>query len=154
MGEEVIDVPRLISRLTAYAEQYGVPQALSSGLQAIICSQAVQELLHLPGPEWDGLLVNDLYKAKMHRMISKYCTGVTAEFALNVRRARLSLRQMKEEHPGLFESLVLDVRALENVEPYCPHVVDVLERYSGFHTSEVRASQPQPHRCTATATRP
>lgn len=43
------------------------------------------------------MLVNDLYKPKMHKLYAEMYTDVEATFCLNIRKTPFSLEQMSKE---------------------------------------------------------
>ena len=74
----------------------------------------------------------------MHKMYAKYYSGVTADFALNVRKTQLSLMELEGDHPALYEELLSSVRSLCSTTPYGPDTRAVLQKYFNFDTDEVR----------------
>ncbi|KAG2444052.1 hypothetical protein HYH02_008995 [Chlamydomonas schloesseri] len=87
-ADDAIDVPRLHQRLGAYAAAYGLPAAAAAQLAALLATPLAARLLAAPPAALHAQhLVTDAYKPRMHVMYDKYMTGVTADFALVVRRA-------------------------------------------------------------------
>ena len=64
-------------------------ELLSSPLGHALMSYREEELF--------GLLMNDAYKPKMHKLYAQLYSGVEADFCLNIRRTPFPLRRMFEE---------------------------------------------------------
>jgi hypothetical protein len=47
--------------------------------------------------ELNRVLVNDVYKPKMHKVYSEFYTAVEATFCLNIRKTPMSLEHIHEE---------------------------------------------------------
>lgn len=66
---------------------------------AVLELDAQQDVLHT-------MLNNDLYKIGMQRMYCQFLSGVSADFALNIRRCSgvrgNPLARMRDQHPQLF----------------------------------------------------
>lgn len=65
--------------------------------------------------------------------------GVTADFALNVRRTPLPIAAMREAHPDVFASLEACTAALQRWQPYPEAVREVIWEYMGLEVTEVGA---------------
>ena len=73
----------------------------------------------------------------MHKMYAHYYSGVTADFALNVRKTKLALTELESEHPALYDELLAAIRSLSSVTPYGASTRDALQKYFAFDTDEV-----------------
>jgi len=105
-------------------------------MKEMLESSAGRRIVSMQRDELLRLLINDAYKAKMHKVYARYFTGVTGDFALNVRRTTLSLLELREEHAGLFEELTASVERLCSLSPYTERTREALDRYFLFHTDE------------------
>ena len=73
----------------------------------------------------------------MHKMYAKHYNGVTADFALNVRKTKLALTELQNEHPALYEELLASIGRLCSSPPYGPATREALQKYFSFDTDEV-----------------
>ena len=80
-----------------------VDELLSSPLGRALVSYSEVELF--------GLLMNDAYKPKMHKLYAQLYSAVEADFCLNIRRTPFPLRRMFEEVALLLPARVLPMSA-------------------------------------------
>lgn len=75
----------------------------------------------------------------MHKMYAKYYGGVSADFALNVRKTPVPLIDIEKAHPGVWRELLAALQRLTAIRPYDSEVQTVLKEYfAGFVTDKVR----------------
>ncbi|PSC74800.1 hypothetical protein C2E20_2460 [Micractinium conductrix] len=90
-------------------------------------------ILALPEARLEGLLANDAYKPRMHRLYARYMPGVQADFELWVRRTPLPLACIRKEDPWLWQRFEAACARRLGVPPYPPAVVAALEaHFAGF----------------------
>ncbi|KAG2436749.1 hypothetical protein HXX76_006273 [Chlamydomonas incerta] len=114
-AEDLIDVPRLHRRLAAYAAAYGLPAAAAAQLAALLATPLAERLLAAPPAALHAQhLVSDAYKPRMHVMYDRFMTGVTADFALVVRRAPPAAdpAALPTSQPGLWRRFTAAAAAL------------------------------------------
>ena len=50
-----------------------------------------------PEQALSGMVLNDFYKPKMHKLYSALFTAVEADFCLNIRKSPFSLEQLRDQ---------------------------------------------------------
>lgn len=135
---EQVDLECLLARLDTYAARHGVQPRTLAAMRELLTSATVAALLQLPPADWSSVLVNDAYKFKMHETYAKYLPAVGADFALNVRRAPLSMADLREAHPALWQAMQEDVEAMREVQPLSPNVLNALKLHYNFVPCKVR----------------
>ncbi|KAF5834836.1 hypothetical protein DUNSADRAFT_8376 [Dunaliella salina] len=135
-NERAVHLPRLIHLFNQYCTNTAQP-ATQKMMLDLLRSPTVAALLDLREQDWSSVLVNDLYKAGMHKMYATYLSNVSADFALQVRRSPVTLACMARQRPRLFKALQDRVSALQSVQPYSPEVQHAMSRYAdGFTCSQ------------------
>ncbi|PNW86088.1 hypothetical protein CHLRE_03g212865v5 [Chlamydomonas reinhardtii] len=114
-ADDLVDVPRLHRRLAVYAAAYGLPAAAAAQLAALLATPLAARLLAAPPAALHAQhLVTDAYKPRMHVMYDRFMTGVTADFALVVRRAPPAAdpAALPAAQPGLWRRFTAAAAAL------------------------------------------
>ncbi|KAK9809710.1 hypothetical protein WJX73_008711 [Symbiochloris irregularis] len=125
----LIDVERLQSRAITYAKRAGASAQSVAAMDQLLQTPLARHLLELSAEELEADLVNDAYKPKMHKLYCQLYTGVSAEFMLNIRKGPISLLQMREQDPVLFDDLKAAIGRLQHVQPMPAQTVQVLQDY-------------------------
>ena len=74
---------------------------------------------------------------RMHAMYSEYLSGVSADFALKIRRAPISPEQIQERYPDLWQRFSDSIKGMQAVVPYSEHVIAALRTHLGMELPEV-----------------
>ncbi|EFJ52348.1 hypothetical protein VOLCADRAFT_86693 [Volvox carteri f. nagariensis] len=103
-------------------------------MDELLSTPIAVRLLQQPEARLHDFLVLDAYKPKMHVMYDKYLSGVTADFALVVRRAPPAAdpARLPHERPALFASFEASAAALSRTMPYGPYEVNALRTQFGM----------------------
>ena len=72
----------------------------ADSIDECLASTLVQRLLSYSESELNSILVNDVYKPKMHKLYAESYTAVEASWCLNIRKTPFSLERMREEVSG------------------------------------------------------
>mmetsp|Transcript_41353 Transcript_41353/g.104812 ORF Transcript_41353/g.104812 Transcript_41353/m.104812 type:complete len:613 (+) Transcript_41353:60-1898(+) len=132
-----VEPERLVRRTKFYAERAGAAEEYVAGMEALLTSKCGAAVLAMSKEELHGVLNNDAYKAKMHKMYAKYYGGVSADFALNVRKTPVPLIDIEKAHPGVWRELLAALQRLTAIRPYDSEVQTVLKEYfAGFVTDK------------------
>mmetsp|Transcript_39795 Transcript_39795/g.112908 ORF Transcript_39795/g.112908 Transcript_39795/m.112908 type:complete len:600 (-) Transcript_39795:234-2033(-) len=144
-----IDVDRLLERASLYGQLAGASLETRGWMYMMLASPAGRYILSMSRKEMLQYMVNDAYKAKMHKVYAKYYSGVIGDFALNVRRTILKLEEMQTDFPALFEELHSAVAVLCSLTPYPDKTRRVLKKYFDFETDEAMLRRAQQHGVTS-----
>ncbi|KAL4421767.1 hypothetical protein ABPG77_009750 [Micractinium sp. CCAP 211/92] len=134
---EAIDPDALQARADHHARREEASAETLDRLAEFFHDPTTRAILALPEADLCSLLVNDAYKARMHRLYARYMPGVVTDFELSVRRTPVPLAQIREEDPELWRRFQRACSERLGVPPYPPAVVHTLEAcFPHFRCSE------------------
>ncbi|KAL4431465.1 hypothetical protein ABPG75_006721 [Micractinium tetrahymenae] len=134
---EAIDPEALLARCDHYARREGASAETLARLDAFCRDPVTRAILALPEAELDALLLNDAYKARMHKLYARYMPRVVTDFELSVRRTPVPLAQIRDEDPELWRRFQRACADRLGVPPYPPAVVETLNTcFPDFRCSE------------------
>lgn len=70
---------------------------LAGSLTELLDTDLGKALINLPEEELFGMVLNDFYKPKMHKLYSALYTGVEADFQLRIRKTPFTLERIRNE---------------------------------------------------------
>eukprot|EP00887_Chlorella_sp_A99_P008268 scaffold12.g8268.t1 len=129
----IADAGAFADRVLYHARRLGCTGETLAGLRGFLEDGVTRGVLALPDDALNALLVNDLYKARMHSLYASCMGGMRLTFQLQVRRTPAPLLQIRREDPELWAAFEGECRRRLGVAPYPPPVQEALAtHYAGF----------------------
>lgn len=72
-------------------------QCFAGSLTELLDSDLGKAIIDLPEEQLFGMVLNDFYKPKMHKIYSALYTGVEADFQLKIRKTPFTLERIRNE---------------------------------------------------------
>ena len=72
-------------------------QSCAESLLALLDSELGKTIVAIPERELSGMVLNDFYKPKMHKLYSTLYTAVEADFQLKIRKTPFTLERISDE---------------------------------------------------------
>eukprot|EP00854_Cymbomonas_tetramitiformis_P003268 gene3268-4117_t len=82
--------------------------------------------------------VNDTYKPRMHKMYATYLNAAVADFSLKVRKSPVTLKQVRDEDPELYEEFCCNLKAMQSVCSLSDDVIATLRTHVPMEVSEAQ----------------
>lgn len=141
------DLNQLIFLSRHYAAHSNCSDATVDQLMAFLLQdQLARGALEMSPSQLTAYLSNDAYKPRMHRMYAMFMGGVSIDFELNVRKAPMTLAQIRREDPELWSAFEEECRQRLEVPAYPPPVVASLQLlFDHFDCPEVMLRRAAQH---------
>ncbi|CAL5220669.1 g2715 [Coccomyxa viridis] len=132
----LLDAGHLKDRATFYASAAGAGEVLRASLTELLDSDLGKAVVAISEQELFGMVLNDFYKPKMHKLYSALYTAVEADFQLKIRKTPFTLERISDEDPKLFASYQKQVEDTRALVPDLQEQRIILDTYSGFNMSQ------------------